>query len=371
MNIFLSNADEKNSDPSNIESMNSQKIISLLEKTSPDENEQKNEQEKENENQNINQNKNDCGKKIIKLIFFLLLILINVFSYYYKANSHHNDWTKNKTDATDDELINGEENKNENKKNITYSKYGLNLDKEIDFNEPLIKQDSPLISDFEKNIIFTKNSLIKLFDKYWNMDTYENIYNKENLIIDIDSKGTDLNNQLPLVKEAYRQKKSVFKENADLQTLVDLMYIPSIRTKWDKLLKDMELKDGNIDSNYVMSSFSKAPTFFMSDRECLEKKFVFKNKQGNAFYIMAISTPDDLFEVREGYVRIFNYINFYKIVDEGDYFGFYYLAQNDFKISTPLFILKASLPKTTKSWHSEFEKFVSEVKYNKETKSID
>ena len=105
MNIFLSNADEKNSDTSNIESMNSQKIISLLDKTSPDENEQKNEQEKENENQNINQNNNDCGKKIIKLIFFLLLILINVFSYYYKANSHHNDWTKNKTDATDDDNV--------------------------------------------------------------------------------------------------------------------------------------------------------------------------------------------------------------------------------------------------------------------------
>ena len=158
MNIFLSNADEKNSDPSNIESMNSQKIISLLDKTSPDENEQKNEQKKENENQNINQSNNDCGKKIIKLIFFLLLILINIFSYYYKANSHHNDWTKNKTDATDDELINGEENKNENKKNITYSKYGLNLDKEIDFNEPLIKQDSPLISDFEK-ILFSQKTV--------------------------------------------------------------------------------------------------------------------------------------------------------------------------------------------------------------------
>lgn len=364
--------DENNSDSSNLELMNSQKNISLLEKPSTEENDQVKDNEKEK--QNITQKNNNYTKKIFKLIFFLFLLLINITSYYDKDdkdNSHHNDWTQNKTETTDEELINDEENENEKKTNITYSKFGLNIDKEIDFNEPLIKEDSPLISDFEKNIIFTKNSLMKLFDKYWNTNKYENIYNKENLIIDIDSKGTDLNNQLPLVKVSYRQKKSVFKENADLQTLIDLIYIPEIRTKWDKLLKGMELKDGDIDSNYVMSSFSKAPTFFMSDRECLEKKFVFKNKQGNAFYVMAISTPDNLFEVREGYVRIFNYINFYKIVDEGDQFGFYYLAQNDFKINTPLFILKATLPKTTKNWHSEFEKFASEVKYNKETKSID
>ena len=361
--------DEKNSDSSNIESMDSQKNISLLEKPSTEENDQVKDNAKEN--QNINPKNNNYIKKISKLIVFLLLLLINISSYYDKDNSHHTDWNQNKTETTDEELINDEENKNEKKKNITYSKFGLNIDKEIDFNDPLIKEDSPLISDFEKNIIFTKNSLMKLFNKYWNMDKYENIYNKENLIIDIDSKGTDLNNQLPLVKVSYRQKKSVFKENTDLQTLIDLIYIPEIRKKWDKLLKDMELKDGDIDSNYVMSSFSKAPTFFMSDRECLEKKFVFKNKKGNAFYVMAISTPDNLFEVRKGYVRIFNFINFYKIVDEGDHFGFYYLAQNDFKITTPLFILKATLPKTTKSWHSEFEKFASEVKYNKETKSID
>ena len=397
MDVFLSGfknyskIDEKNSDIPNTESMILQNNISLLENNSTYE------KEKEKEKENINTTNNNCTKKVFKLIFFLFLILLNLYSYYYyKDSSHNNDWIQHKNDnilevetdletniTTDEQLINGEGNNNENennnennnentenKKNITYSKFGLNLNKEIDFNEPLIKQDSPLISDFEKNIIFTKNNLMKLFDKYWNMDGYDNVYNKENLIIDLYSEGSDFNNKLPLVKEAYRQKKSVFKENADLQTIIDFIYIPSIRTKWDSLLKDMELKDGDIDSNYVISSFSKAPTFFMSDRECLEKKFTFKNKQGNAFYIIAISTPDNLFEVRKGYVRIFNYINFYKIVDEGDYFGFYYLAQNDFKISTPLFILKSSLPKTTKAWHFEFEKFASEAKYNKETRSI-
>ena len=90
----------------------------------------------------------------------------------------------------------------------------------------------------------------------------------------------------------------------------------------------MAIKDGIIGMNYVISSYSKTPTYFMSDRESLEKKFIFKNKEGNAFYIIATSIPDNLFEVRKGYVRVYNYINFNKVVDEGDYFGFYYILYN-------------------------------------------
>ena len=304
----------------------------------------------ENKNKEKNNNKITGTKRLIKLILFLLLIIIYILIYYYKDNFSYKEMLqnkedkitvfeteKNKNEITNEKLI-IEGEKKENNKSILYSKFGLNINKEIDFDESLLKQDSPLISDFEKNITFTKNNFMKLFDKYWNMDKYNNIYNKDNLIIDLNTDGSDINNKFPLVKVIYRQKKSVFKENAGLQTLIDFIYIPSIRTKWDKFPKYMELKDGDIDSNYVMSLFSKAPIFFMSDRECLEKKFVFKNRGGNAFYIISASVPDNLFGVGKGYVRIFNYINYYKIVDEGDYFGFYYLSQTDYKIYIIYFI---------------------------------
>ena len=333
----------------------------------------------ENKIKQKNTKKYNNTKKLIKLILLLLILITNILIYYYKDNANNDDIIQNKKDKiiifeTEENKLNqqliNEDGKKGINKSILYSKFGLNINKEIDFDEPLLKQDSPLISDFEKNIIFTKNNFMKLFDKYWNMDKYENIYNKDNLIMDLKPDGSDINNKFPLLKVSYRQKKSVFKENADLQTLIDLMYYPSIRTKWIKFPKDMELKDGDIDSNYVLNSFSKATIFFMSDRECLEKKFVFKNREGNAFYIISTSVPDNLFRVRKGYVRIFNYINFYKVIDEGDYFGIYYLFQTDFKIYIPLFIIKSSLPITTKNWNSYFEKFVSEVKYNKETRSI-
>ena len=300
----------------------------------------------ENINKEKNNNKITGTKRLIKLILFLLLIITYILIYYYKDNLFYKKILQ------------------------LYSKFGLNINKEIDFDEPLLKQDSPLISDFEKNITFTKNNFMKLFDKYWNMDKYSNIYNKDNLIIDLKPDGSDINNKFPLLKVSYRQKKSVFKENADLQTLIDLRYIPLIRTKWEKEIKEMTIKDGIIGMNYVISSYSKTPTYFMSDRESLEKKFIFKNKEGNAFYIIATSIPDNLFEVRKGYVRVFNYINFNKVVDEGDYFGFYYINQSDFKMFIPKFLFNAYLPYGYKNRHSKFEKFASEVKYNKQTKSI-
>ena len=305
----------------------------------------------ENKIKQKNTKKYNNTKKLIKLILLLLILITNILIYYYKDNANNDDIIQNKKDKiiifeTEENKLNqqliNEDGKKGINKSILYSKFGLNINKEIDFDEPLLKQDSPLISDFEKNIIFTKNNFMKLFDKYWNMDKYENIYNKDNLIMDLKPDGSDINNKFPLLKVSYRQKKSVFKENADLQTLIDLMYYPSIRTKWIKFPKDMELKDGDIDSNY----------------------------EGNAFYIISTSVPDNLFRVRKGYVRIFNYINFYKVIDEGDYFGIYYLTQTDFKIYIPLFIIKSSLPITIKNWNSYFEKFVSEVKYNKETRSI-
>ena len=333
----------------------------------------------ENKNKQKNTKKYNNTKKLIKLILLLLLIITNILIYYYKDNANNDDIIQNKKDKiiifeTEENKLNqqliNEDGKKGINKSILYSKFGLNINKEIDFDEPLLKQDSPLISDFEKNIIFTKNNFMKLFDKYWNMDKYSNIYNKDNLIIDLKPDGSDINNKFPLLKVSYRQKKSVFKENADLQTLIDLRYIPLIRTKWEKEIKEMTIKDGIIGMNYVISSYSKTPTYFMSDREGLEKKFIFKNKEGNAFYIIATSIPDNLFEVRKGYARVFNYINFNKVVDEGDYFGFYYINQSDFKMFIPKFLFNAYLPYGYKNRHSKFEKFASEVKYNKQTKSI-
>ena len=143
-----------------------------------------------------------------------------------------------------------------------------------------------------------------------------------------------------------------------------------MRLKWDKLLKNLEILDGKNESNYVLNSLAKSPTFLMSERDCIEKKFIFKNKEGNNIYAICSSVPENLFQMKKDVVRINNYINYYKIVDEGDYLGFYSLNQTDFKMPIPQFLINVTLPTTTKSWQTSFEKYLNEIKYNKETKSI-
>ena len=365
MNLFLrcfgckkfSKKDKKTSDSSNVkfrsfinQDANLQNKISLnLVKNSVI--------QKENINQNIEQNKDQN----------------NINNNNQEKNKDillENETKEEKNKITNEQLISEEEEKKENIKNILYSKFGLNLNKEIDFDEPLLKTDSPLICDFEKNIIFTKGNLIELFDKYWKIDKYKKIWDKDNLIIEINSEGTDINNKFNLIKVTYKQKKAEFNENCDIQTIIDFLYFPSLRLKWDKILKNFELIEGNIESNYIIRSLAKAPTFLMSERESLEKKFIFKNKDGNGMYIISSSIPDDLFETKKEVVRIFNYINYYKIVDEGDYIGFYSLNQTDFKMPIPQFLINVTLPTTTKNWQISLEQFAKEVKYDKETKNI-
>ena len=307
----------------------------------------------ENKEGNVNQNNNVNSKEQNKKE-----ILIDM------------DNEEDKYKKTNEKLIIDEKEKSEIEEKILLSKYGLNLNKEIDFDEPLLKTDSPLISDYEKTLIFTKGNLISLFDKLWNLDKFKKVWDKDNLFIEIRTEGTEINNQFYLIKLLYRQIKAKLKSNADIETLIDFIYIPSLRLKWDKIFKSLDIYDGNNESNYVVNSIAKSPVFIMSERESIEKRFIFKSKDGNAYYIMSSSVPDDLFPEKKDIIRITNFINYYKIVDAGDYIEFYSLNQTDFKMPIPQFLINVTLPTTTKNWQIYLENFANEAKYDKIRKTI-
>ena len=44
------------------------------------------------------------------------------------------------------------------------------------------------------------------------------------MVIEKKSEGTNLNNEFNLIKVSYRQLESVFKDNPDMQILVDFLY---------------------------------------------------------------------------------------------------------------------------------------------------
>ena len=257
-------------------------------------------------------------------------------------------------------------------KNSNYDKLGLNLKlcEDIDENEFLLLPDSPLILPCEKKINFTKKGLIEIWDKFWNLDNYKNIWNKDDLIIEERQEGTFLTSNFCLIKITYRVNKKKLNNNTDLDTILAFFYDSEIRSKWDQSCKELRIYEGIPMNNYIQTSWAKKPAFFMSDRESLEKKFTFKNTEKNIVYIMASSIPDEIHPVNGDVVRLINYCNYFKIVDEGDYIGYYSLNQSDFKMAVPQLLMNMGLPTTTKNWYSQMLKFAGEVTYDKNTKKI-
>ena len=258
-------------------------------------------------------------------------------------------------------LITEEPKKKDNK---IYSKFGLNLNPEIGFDEPLLKEDSPLINSFEKAEKFTRKALMEEFNKFWTLDKYKKVWDKDNLIIELREEGTDLNNEFNLIKISYRQLKTEFNGNTEIKAIVDFIYEPTIRSLWDKVLKRIDILDGDKKTNYVLSTWAKSPVFFISERESFEKRFIYENPEEKAYYIISSSIPDELFPPKKEVVRITNYCNYYKIIDEGEYIGFHSLNQTDFKMSIPQFLINVTLPTTTKNWQNDLEKFAKGVKYD-------
>jgi hypothetical protein len=253
--------------------------------------------------------------------------------------------------------------------NTIYSERGLNLNEKIGDDEPLLKADSPLICEYEKNIItFTKNGLIKLFDEFMNLDGFQSIWNKNNLSIEIRYEGTPMNNKFYLVKGIYKLKKSDLKYNNDIDSIVHFCYDMNFRMMWDEAIKSVEKYEGN-DYSYIVCTWGKSPVFFVSERETIEKRFLFK--KGDIIYIMSTSIPLEIFEQKKDVVRFIDFLNLVKVYEEGEYIIFASLNQVDFKMPIPQMLINITLPSTSTSWYANYVKFANSIKYDKETKKYE
>jgi hypothetical protein len=253
--------------------------------------------------------------------------------------------------------------------NTIYSERGLNLNEKIGDDEPLLKADSPLICEYEKNVItFTKNGLIKLFDEYMNLDGFQSIWNKNNLSIEIRYEGTPMNNKFYLVKGIYKLKKSELKYNNDIDSIVHFCYDMNFRMMWDEAIKSVEKYEGN-DYSYIVCTWGKSPVFFVSERETIEKRFLFK--KGDIIYIMSTSIPLEIFEQKKDVVRFIDFLNLVKVYEEGEYIIFASLNQVDFKMPIPQMLINITLPSTSTSWYANYVKFANSIKYDKETKKYE
>ena len=216
-----------------------------------------------------------CKKKNKKLELSIPLVRESNISIN-EVNNKNNDIIIKVTD----EQIKREENINiieETKnyiivENTIYSEKGLNLNENIGDDELLLKEDSPLICDYEKGVItFTHNGFIYLFNSLWNLDNYKNVYDKDDLTISLRYEGTVMNSKFFLIKMIYKLKKSDLKYNKDIESIMDYCYDINLRMLWDDALKLYERYEGN-DKAFIICTWAKSPAFFISERETIEKK---------------------------------------------------------------------------------------------------
>ena len=262
-----------------------------------------------------------------------------------------------------------DERKEYDDSNITYSEKGLNLNENIGDDEPLLRADSPLICDYEKDVItFTKNGFIKLFDELWVLENFKSVYDQDDLLIELRYEGTPMNDKFYLVRSIYKLKKSELKYNKDVDSIIDYCYDTNLRIMWDENLKLYEKYEGN-DNNYIICTWGKSPVFFVSERETIEKRFRFN--KGNSTYIMSTSIPLEIYEPKEGVVRFIDFLNLFKVSDEGDYISFASLNQVDFKMPIPQMLINMTLPSTSKTWYKNVIKFSNSIIWDREKKTYE
>ena len=253
--------------------------------------------------------------------------------------------------------------------NTTYSEKGLNLNENIGDDELLLKEDSPLICDYEKGVItFTHNGFIKLFNSLWNLDNYKSIYDKDDLSILVRYEGTPMNSKFYLIKEIYKINKSELKYNKDIESILDYCYDISFRMLWDDALKSYDKYEGN-DNAFIICTWGKSPVFFVSERETIEKRFRFA--KDNSVYIMSTSIPLEIYDAKESVVRFVDFLNLFKVSDEGDYIYFTSLNQVDFKMPIPQMLINMTLPSTSKSWFKNIINFTNSIKYDRKNKTFE
>ena len=279
------------------------------------------------------------------------------------------------TDNTINEKEIKEDSKPETKKNYIikentiYSEKGLNLNENIDDDELLLREDSPLICDYEKNVItFTHNGFLDLLNSLWNLDSYKSVYDKDDLSILLRYEGTPMNSKFYLIKIIYKIKKSQLKYNKDTDSIMDYCYDVKLRMLWDDALRAYERYEGT-DSAFIICTWAKSPVFFVSERETIEKRFRFK--KDNDVYIMSTSIPLDVYEEKENVVRFIDFLNLIKVSDEGDYISICSLNQVDFKMPIPQMLINITLPSTSRSWYDNIKKFSNKIIWDREKKTYE
>ena len=297
---------------------------------------------------------------------------------YIKDNNNENN-DKNNNDNNKENIIENKENiidnqekKDNNNTNTNlqsissqkFTKNEINISENISDSDYLLLPSSPLINILEKkiNLTFTKSSLVSFYNSLFSLPNFSQFYNNSNLTISIRSEGTSLSSSFPLIKTLYKLSKTELKSGTNCYDLMQYMYNVDLRKYWDGVIKKFDVYEGN-GKNFLVSTWGNSPMFLISERDSIEKRFMFEYECENEkkYFLFSSSVDEDLFDKKEDVIRIFNPINFLMLFEDENNFYFYNLTQSDFKMNLPQIILNVTLPITSLNWYKNLKKFSFDV----------
>jgi len=281
-----------------------------------------------------------------------------------KDENNNND-DKDKKDNNNDNKDKNDNNINLNTQSISaqkFTKNEINISENISDTDYLLLPSSPLINKLEKsiNLQFTKSSLVSFYNSLFSLPNFSQFYNHSNLTISIRSEGSPLSTTFPLIKTLYTLSKTELKSDTNCNDLMQYMYNVDLRKYWDDVIKKFDIIDGN-EKNFLVSTWGNSPMFLISERDSIEKRFMFEYENGKKFFLFSSSVDEDLIEKKEDVIRIFNPINFLMLFEDENNFYFYNLTQSDFKMNLPQIILNVTLPITSLNWYKNLKKFSFDV----------
>ena len=289
---------------------------------------------------------------------------INNINDNNNENKEENNINKDKKDINNDTKHKNENNINLNAQSSEqkFTKNQINISENISETDYLLLPSSPLINKLEKsiNLQFTKSSLVSFYNSLFSLPNFSQFYNHSNLTISIRSEGSPLSTSFPLIKTLYTLSKTELKPDTNKYDLMQYMYNVDLRKFWDDVIKKFDVIEGN-QKNFLVSTWGNSPMFLISERDSIEKRFMFEFENGKKFFLFSSSVDEDLIEKKEDVIRIFNPINFLMLFEDENNFYFYNLTQSDFKMNLPQIILNVTLPITSLNWYKNLKKFSFEV----------
>ena len=215
-------------------------------------------------------------------------------------------------------------------------------------------------SDKSFKLEFTREKIIAYIEEQINDNiSFKSLVNKNGFDIYIKESGSIFSSEFPMIKMYYKIPKTAFtRKDVTVKLIDDYMNIPEKRLNFDKSIKSYNIVEKHNEEVYLLHYVIKSPMIFVSDRDIVDKRYDFYEK--DIYYDFSSSVNDDLVPTEEDIVRLTDHCSVCKMYEEEDGFNIISITQVDSKYNFPSSMLSFQLPVKYKDWYDSMINSINE-----------